>query len=122
GVGAARAVPTALAGAAGAAGAAGHRGGRIPVEHHGVVRIADQDLGTRFGTRLGEGYLDAQPSQPVRQVTDGLVVAEVGLLDPAPRLLAHDEEAVAEPDHLEAGLVGGPHLDPDPPPLGGLLG
>ena len=101
--------------AAGSAGAAGHRGGGVPVEHHGVVRVADQDLGTRFGARLGEGLLDAQAGQPVRQVADGLVVAEVGLLDPAPRLLAHDEEAVAEPDHLEAGLVGGLHLDPEAP-------
>src|SRR5690348_16340178 len=78
GVGAARAgvlpVPTVAgtaasstvpAGSAGAARAAGHRGSGVPVEHHGVVRVADQDLGTRFGARFGEGLLHAQTSQPI---------------------------------------------------------
>src|SRR5580698_468315 len=47
------------------------------------------------------------PGQPVGQVADRLVVAEIGLQDPAARLFADDEETVlAGPDDLEAGLVG----------------
>src|SRR4029077_10496149 len=78
GVGAARAevlpVPsvagTAAAGTgpARSAGAAGHRGRRIPVEHHGVVGVADQDLGARFGAGLGEGLLHAQTG-PIRSAS-----------------------------------------------------
>ena len=51
-------------------------------------RAADQHLGAGLGARLGQGLRDAEPGQAVGQVADRLVVAEVRLLDPAPRLLA----------------------------------
>src|ERR1019366_3626047 len=53
---------------------AGHRRGPIPLERHGVVQVADQDLGARLGPRLGERLFHAQPGQPVRQVADRLIV------------------------------------------------
>src|ERR1039457_6386345 len=62
----------------------------------------------------------ARRAQPVRQVADRLIVTEVGLPDPPLRLLAADEEALPDPDHLEARFVGGLHDHPDP--FGGLLG
>ena len=49
-----------------------------------------------------------EPGQPVGQVADRLVVAEVGLPHPAHRLLAPDQEALVRgPDHLEAGSSAG---------------
>src|SRR6478752_3891865 len=48
GVGAARAQVLPGVVPAGGAGSAGHRRGRVPVEHHRVVRFTDQDLGARF--------------------------------------------------------------------------
>ena len=39
---------------AGSAGAAGHRGGGIPVEHHGVVRIAEDAEERRRHVELAE--------------------------------------------------------------------
>src|SRR5580704_12389188 len=104
-------------------GPAAHRRGRVPVEDHRVVWLADQDLRARLGARVGERLLHAQAGQPVGQVADRLVVAEVGLLDPAPRLLAADQEGVlAEAEHLEARLVHVLDRDPDPDALGGLFG
>src|ERR1039458_5025740 len=72
------------------------------------------------GPPPGERLSRPQPGQPVRQVADRLIVAEVGLPDPPLRLLAADEEALPDPDHLEARFVGGLHDHPDP--FGGLLG
>src|SRR5690349_5709104 len=55
------------------------RGGRFPVED----QVADGDLATGDGAHLHELLLDAQPVEAVREVTDGFVVGEVGLADPA---------------------------------------
>ena len=64
---------------------------RVPVEDDRVVAVADQHRVARLGARLGQGLLDAEPGQPVGQVADRLVVGEVGLVDPAVRLLAADQ-------------------------------
>src|ERR1700722_15239818 len=79
---------------------------RGPVEDDRVVVIADQHRVARLGARLGQGLLDPEPGQPVREVADRLVVGEVGLVDPAVRLLAADQvRAVAGADDLEAGVL-----------------
>src|SRR6476661_2585064 len=65
----------------------------LEVEHHGVVIVPDEDLGSGDRPGIGEGALDAEPVQPVGEVPDGLLVGEVRLLDPAGGLLADDAEA-----------------------------
>ena len=70
---------------------------RIRVEHDRVVLVADQHLGTGQRSNLGQRVLDPEPRQPVGEVTDGLVVAEVGLQDPPAQLLATDEEPGSPP-------------------------
>ena len=47
----------------------------------------------RRGAELEQPVLDAEPVEPVGEVADGLVVAEVGLPDPALGLLAADPPA-----------------------------
>src|SRR3984957_13470538 len=79
---------------------------RVPVEDDRVVVVADQHRVACLGARLGEGLLDPQPGQPVREVADRLVVREVGLIDPAVRLLAADQvRAVTGAHDLEADLL-----------------
>src|SRR6201996_6973523 len=79
---------------------------RVPVEDDRVVEVADQHRVAGLGARLGEGPLDAQPGQSVREVANRLVVGEVGLVDPAQRLLAADQvRAVVRADDLEAGVL-----------------
>src|ERR1700733_12865889 len=79
---------------------------RGPVEDDRVVVIADQQGVAPPGPRLGQVLLDPEPGQPVREVADRLVVGEVGLVDPAVRLLAADQvRAVAGADDLEAGVL-----------------
>ena len=92
----------------------------LPVEHHGVVPVADHHLGAVLGARLGQGLFHAELGQPVGEIADGLVVGEVGLLHPAPRLVAADQERVL-PGLLDLELraSGGPR--PDHPP-GRFLG
>ena len=83
--------------AAGAAGAAGHRGGGVPVEHHGVVQVTDQDLGAWFGARLGEDSFlitGEKPRRWVRQTDFGNDEAVGYLADRLARLGV--EEALAE--------------------------
>src|ERR1700761_4470627 len=90
---------------------------RVPVEDDRIVEVADQHRVAGLGARLGEGPLDAQPGQSVREVANRLVVGEVGLVDPAQRLLAADQvRAVVRADDLEAGVLdrrrGDPHAGP----------
>ena len=97
-------------------GAGLHR--RLPVEDDGVLGGTDDHGVPREGARLEEGRLDSESTQPVGEVADGLVVAEVGLADPARRTLAHDavEHAVRGvlPDDGEAGVVDGPGAQDHP--------
>src|SRR6185437_3900507 len=70
---------------------------RGPVEDHRVAGL---------GARLGERRLYSQLGQPVGEVADRLVVGEVGLADPAGRLLAADQvRAVVGADDLEPGVL-----------------
>src|ERR1700733_11570125 len=79
---------------------------RVPVEDHRVVEVADQHRVAGLGACLAQGFLDPEPGQPVREVANRLVVGEVGLVDPAVRLLAADQvRAVAGADDLEAGVL-----------------
>src|SRR5699024_12029981 len=54
---------------------------RVPVEDHSIV-AADDDRIARFGSGLEQGVLDSEPFEPVGQIADGFVVAEVRLLHP----------------------------------------
>src|ERR1700722_800199 len=96
------ALADAVVAAARAEAAEGHAG--VPVEDDRVVLGPDDDLGSRLGTGLGQGFLDAELGQPVGQEADSLVIAEVGLVDPPQRLAAaHDVTVVPGPDQLEVG-------------------
>src|SRR5579872_7026400 len=81
--------PVGAARAGGVAVADGQR--RVPVEDDRVVEIADQHGVAWLGAGVREGLLNAEPGQPVSQVADRLVVAEVRLPHPALRLLAADQ-------------------------------
>ena len=83
-----------LATAAEHLGAAGVEPG-LEVEDDGVVRVADQHRVALDGPELDEPRLDAEPVEPVGEEADRLVVAEVGLPDPALRLLPADPPALA---------------------------
>lgn len=88
---------------------------RLPVEHHRVLLRTDGDAIPRTGTRLHQRILDAEAVEPVGEVADGLVVVEVGLANPALRLLApHAEEPVLLLHHGEAGVVDRLRADDDP--------
>ena len=65
------------------------------------VTVADRDRGAGLRAELGQLVLDAEPGQPVGEVADGLVVVEVGLPHPAPRLVAVDDERLL-PGRLDA--------------------
>src|SRR6201996_7091722 len=81
--------------------------------------VSDHAQVPGHGPGLGQGFLDAEPGQPVGQEADRLVVAEVGLQHPAAGLLAADEvSALPGPDDLE--VPAGPRLGPDDGP--GRLG
>src|SRR3954453_5748795 len=86
----------------------GHRR-RDPVERD----VADDDLVTGLRAESGQRLLDAEPGQPVGEVADRLVVAEVGLAHPPLRLLAADDETLALTFDREAGIVdrAGPEHD-----------
>ncbi len=87
---------------------------RLPVEDDGVRVVADDDLRARDRAGLEQPLLDAEAGEPVGEVADRLVVAEVGLAHPALGLLAADAVADAVRltgllgAHGEAGLVDGP--------------
>ena len=66
--------------------------GRLPVEDDGVLGGADDDGVAGDGADLVELLLDTEAAEPVGEVADGLVVAEVGLADPADRAVAGDPE------------------------------
>src|SRR5215471_18010157 len=88
---------------------------RVPVEDHRVVFVADEDLGPRLRAGVCQRLLDAKSRQPVGEVADRLVVAEVGLLYPPARLGAHDPERVlADPAQLEVRAGHGLWPDHEP--------
>src|SRR5205085_8471133 len=94
---------------------------RLPVEHDGVVLGTDGDAVAGVGARLAQRVLHTQAVQAVGEVTDGLVVVEVGLADPALGLLApHAEEVLALGRDREARVVHG--LGPDDDTGGFLYG
>ena len=67
--------------------------------------------------RLREGLLDAEAPEPVGEVADGLVIGEVGLVDPALGLLA------ADPPGGSVGrveVVAGVGLDGEPGVVDGV--
>ena len=104
---------------------------RLEVEDDGVVRVADEHRVTLDRAELDELLLHAEPVQAVGEEPHGLVVAEVGLPDPALGLLAAHAPALAlarlgdgelrpaagrrRPDHdarrLHLGLLGTPGSD-----------
>jgi hypothetical protein len=67
----------------------------LEVEDHGVVRVPDEDGVALPGRPAARACLDPEPVEPVGEEADGLVVAEVGLPDPALGLLAAHPPAVA---------------------------
>jgi len=78
-------------------GPAAHRGGRVPVEDHRVVWLADQDLRARLRARLGEDSFLIRGEKPKRwvQQTDFSNDEAIGYLaDRLARLGV--EEALAE--------------------------
>ena len=67
---------------------------RLPVEGD----VADRDLGARLrAPSLASCVLDPEPGQPVGEVADRLVVGEVGLQHPAPRLRRRGRRTPARP-------------------------
>src|SRR5207245_940982 len=84
--------------------------GRLPIEDNGVI-LADHDRVPGLRANLEELVLDPEAVEPIAEVADGLVIREVGLLDPPLRLLANDAEerfevALLVPNR-ELGLVHG---------------
>src|SRR5690625_1522881 len=65
--------------------------GRVPVEDDGVLP-ADDYLVTRHCAGLDQCVLHAEGGESIREIADGLVVGEIGLLDPAFGLRAADPE------------------------------
>src|SRR5215813_11724898 len=107
-------------------GAAGAEAGacrllRIPVEYHRIVLFADQYFGSWLGASSGERFLDTELGEPVRQVTDRLVVTEVGLQDPPARLRAVDPERVLT-DALQLEVRASNRLGPQDQPRRKRLG
>src|ERR1700751_6108102 len=80
------------------------RGLRFPVEGH----VTDGHRAARFGAEFQQFVLDAESGPPVAEVADGLVVVEIGLVDPAfGSGAAHHEAALAVRLDGEAALVDG---------------
>src|SRR5699024_5677440 len=84
--------------------AGGHSG--LPVEDDAVVAADDHGL-AGFGADAEELVLDADGLQPVGQVAHGLIVAEVGLLDPQFGLGAADPPQRHHAFAGDALLLGG---------------
>src|SRR6478609_2420059 len=101
----------------------------LEVEDHRVVGVADEHGVALLRSQLEQAGLDAEPVQPIGEEADGLVVAEVGLPDPALGLLAPHPPAVLgggdrelllavsrrrtehDPGRLDRGLRGPRRLD-----------
>jgi len=86
----------------------------LPVEHD----LADGHLDAGRRAQVGELLLDPEAGQPVGEVADGLVVVEVGLLDPALGLGAGDDVDLVLQVNVEPEVVDRGRTQDD---AGGLL-